>query len=250
MPFDVKQYATELAKAAGVADDKLQVALEVLSNEKVSKGFEEVAMMRSDYSRNMDGITKRNKELDDWYKKQVEVAAANQKVVDDTAAKLKQYEELYGAIDGGQGKPSAVDTSQFVDKKTFEETLAKQGQQYLSIVKTATRCASDYQARFGKALDVDALEKLALDSGLPLQAAYDKFIEPEVKAIENKSVEERLKKAREEGLQEGLSQKTNPTDPGTPAPNGFMANALKSAGASPTLSQSFIDAWSGAAAKK
>ena len=249
MPFDVKQYLSELAKSAGVADDKLQAALEVIGNEKVSKALGDGFLRQEVYSRNMDGLTKKQKELTDWYQQQVALAASNQKVVDETVAKLKSYEETYGTLDGTGRQPS-VDTSQFIDKKTFEEAQAKLGQQFIAVTKTATKCSADYMKRFNEVLDMDELEKFTLNSGLPLAAAYEKFIEPRVSEITNKSFEEKLKLAREEGRQEAMSQKSNPTDTGSPAPNGFMANAMKSAGASSTLSEGFLDAWTKAAAKQ
>ena len=250
MALDVKQYLSELAKTAGVADDKLQAALEVIGNEKVSKAFSDGFMRQDEFSRSMDTLTKKEKELTNWYQEQLRVAQNNEKVVAETAGKLNQYRELYGEIDGGAtpGNRGPVDTSQFISKKEFEEAQQKLGQQFIAVTKTATKCSADYMKRFGEVLDMDALEKFTMDSGLPLHAAYDKFIEGRVKDIESKSWEEKLQKAKDEGRQEGLSQRVNPTNPGSPAPNGFLAN-LKAKAGSTTLREGFVEEFQKAATK-
>lgn len=251
MAIDIKAYMTQLAKEAGVAEDKLQAALEVVSNEKVSKAFSDAMLRQEDYSRNMDALTGEKKKLTQWYQEQLSVAQKNEQIVTDYDAKVKKYQELYGDItDGTPGRSSSVDTSNFIDKKTFEERLNQQGQQAIQITKIATRCATDYYARFQKVLDIDALEKFTLESGLPLQAAYDKFIEPQVNEIKEASFAEKLKKAREEGIEEGRSKVSNPTDPGPSAPNGFMGNLLKKPDGAPNARASFVDAWNGAASKQ
>jgi len=244
MAFDVKQYAQQLAKDAGLPDEQAKVFLEAIGNEKVSKAISDGFLRQDDYSRNMDAIRKKEADLTKYYQDQVAIAAKNQEVVNEYDAQVKKYKELYGELDGTAR--ASVDTSNFIDKKTFEEALNRQGQQSIQITKIATRCATDYYARFQKVLDIDALEKFTLESGLPLQAAYEKFIDPQVKEIENASFAEKLKKAREEGLTEGLSKRDNPTDTGPAAPNGFMGNLLKKPEGAPNPSRSFVEAWNSA----
>ena len=250
MAFDIKQYAAQLAKDAGLPDEQAKVFLEAVGNEKIAKSFSDGFLRQDDYSRNMDSLRKREAEIKTYYEQQVAIAAKNQEVVNEYDAQVKKYKELYGELDGGTGRQPSVDTSNFIDKKTFDERMNQLGQQSIQITKIASRCTADYMKRFGEVLDMDALEKFTLESGLPLQAAYDKFIEPRNKEIENASFAEKLKKAREEGYTEGVSKAANPTDPGSPAPNGFMSNLLKKPDGAPNPRDSFVGAWNQAASKQ
>lgn len=240
--MNVKEYAAQVAKDAGLQDDAAKAFIDSFGNEKLAKAFEDRMLAQSDYSRNMDGLRKKEADMLKNYQDNLAITAKNQEVVNEYDAQVKRYKDIYGELDGTGAKPS-VDTSNFIDKKTFEEALNRQGQQSIQITKIATRCATDYYARFQKVLDIDALEKFTLESGLPLQSAYDKFIEPQVKEIENTLFADKLKKAREEGVTEGLSKRDNPTDTGSPAPNGFMGNLLKKTDGAPNPRNSFVEAW-------
>ena len=250
MPFDVKQYLSQLAKDAGVDDAKLQAALEVVGNEKVSKALSDGFLRQEDYSRNMDGLKTKQTELTNWYNEQLKVAQTNQEIVANANKQLGQYKELYGDLDGTNRSSGTVDTSQFIDKKTLDEKLNTVSNQFLTITEQAVWAAGDYMAKFKEPLPIEDLKKYAIESGLPLKAAYEKFIEPRIKEIDNKTWEEKLRKAKEEGVTEGLSQRVNPTSPGNPEPNGFIANLRKSQkeGAT-TLRQGFAEEWNKAAAQ-
>jgi phosphorylcholine metabolism protein LicD len=245
--MNVREYAAQIAKDAGLQDDTAKAFIESFSNEKVSKAFEERMLARDEFSRQLDSVTAEKKRLNGWYEEQLRVAQNNEKIVNEANARLKQYQETYGDLDGG-AKP-VVDTSQFIDKKTLEDALNKKDQQFIGLLKTVNKCSADYMKRFGDVLDTDALEKFTLESGLPLQAAYEKFIQPKVDEIKTKDFDDKLKKAREEGMQEGISQAKNPTHPGNPEPNGFIANLRTSKQTSSTAREGFVDSWNKATAQ-
>lgn len=239
--MNVKEYAAQVAKDAGLQDDAAKAFIDSFGNEKLAKAFEDRMLAQSDYSRNMDALRKEKADVAKYYQDQVAITTRNQEVVNEYDTQVKRYKEIYGELDG-TGKAS-VDTSNFIDKKTFDETLAKQGQDYLSLLETGMQCAGDYIYRFKEPLDVPKLKQFAIESGLPLKLAYEKFIEPKVKEIDGVLLADKLKKAREEGVTEGLSKRDNPTDTGPAAPNGFMGNLLKKPDGAPNPRNSFVEAW-------
>lgn len=256
MAIDVKKYLQDMAKEAGIADDKLQAALEVFGNEKVSKSFESRMLAQDDYSRNMDAVTKRNTELNRWYEDQVKLAQENDAVVKRSQATVAKYLETYGELpDGTPGAGTAAgrreQVGDWVSKKEYEEALANQGRQALSITKTAMWASADYLKRFNEVLDPDELEKFALSSGLPLKAAYEKYVEPKVQLQQSTSFEEKLKRAKEEGLQEGLSRSGVPVDNHQREPHPFFDRKPldKAPQTDREARDNFVGAWNKAAQK-
>lgn len=252
VPIDLKQYATELAKNAGVPDDQVQAFINVLGNEKVSKELSDRMLAKDDYSRSMDGITAERRKNADWYANQLKIAEQNQKVVDEANARILAYKEIYGELpDDGTPQRRAAN-GQYLSKEDFDkamkEELAKRDGQFIAVTKDAMYCSSDYLKRFNEVLDPTALEEFAVKSGLPLKAAYTEFIKPRVDAATNASWDEKLKAAREEGRIEGSKNKV-PTDT-EPAEASVFSNYLDKkraaeaiTGTSAKPSSSFLDAW-------
>ena len=74
------------------------------------------------------------------------------------------------------------------------------------------KVASRHAAEFHEMLDVDALEKLAIDNNITVEAAYERMIEPRIKEREKVEFEAKLKQAREEGVKEGMSKQNIPDE--------------------------------------
>lgn len=253
MAINVKEYAGQLAKEAGLPEDQAKVFLDVLGNEKVSKAFEERMLAKDDYSRNMDAISSERKKLNEWYGEQVKTAAKNQETVNSATAQVKQYVETYGELPNGVPVPGgnrAIDAAvaNYISKDDHEKAINNLSQQFVGVLKSGLKASSDYQYRFGKPLDVDALEKFAVEHKLPLDMAYEKFISPEVQAKETANVEERVKAAREEGLREGRSLANVPIDAKPKEPHVFFDR--KPADQAPQtdrqIRDNFAAAWVGA----
>lgn len=101
--------------------------------------------------------------------------------------------ELNAANNGGNanGAAGAQDVEQVVAKVLREQFQPRVAQ----TMKSVLRIASEHAAKYGKAVDPDAVEQLALKNGVDIDTAYKMWVEPlEAKAREeemNRQIEER-----------------------------------------------------------
>lgn len=228
MANDVKAYLQKLAQESGLDADAQSALLKAVENEKFAGSLNDSIAMRSDYSRNMDDLKKQRAEFDKnkeewsaWYKKAIADDAARE-------AELQNFRQRFGVInDGSQPAPSAFDQQAF-EKRILEEAdkrIRAAQQVNITITKEATKAASDYYARFGKPLDVDGLEKFAIESNLPLRTAYEQFIAAEVRAKDEAATAERIKREVDEKVKAELSKHNLPTDPVEHEPHVFFDRA-------------------------
>ena len=210
----ITEYWQEIAKTSGLPEDQVKLVEQVLQNEKVSNAF----VPRPEYSRSLNEQTEKYNELvkknADYYQTEAQRAAENQKKVEEALKTAQRYRDLYGEIE--EGKPivssPAFDASKYVPIEEFQKKVNEIGAQSLFVTKEGIKAASDYMFRFKEPLDVDALEKYAIEHKLPINMAYKEFIQPKLEAQQNASFEEKLKRAREEGAQEALSRVKLPID--------------------------------------
>ena len=173
---DMKLYWQELAKKAGLPEEKAKAVLEALGDEAVAKAFNEGFKALPDYSRDLDRVRDETKastaatvkgEYDKWYQETALPAyQANLQGVET----LKKYQATYGPLDDAAANAASNGNRPNPDvltKKEFEEALRSRDQMYVNLTKTATRIATDYYHRFKEPLDVDAVEKLAVEKQLP-----------------------------------------------------------------------------------
>ena len=96
--------------------------------------------------------------------------------------------------------------------KLVEDKLKQRDGAYVGLTKTAVRISSDYMQRFKDILDVDAVEKLALEKGLPLDQAYKEFIAPKEQAALEARHKEDIEKAKAEAIRDYQSRLKLPID--------------------------------------
>jgi hypothetical protein len=240
--MNAKEYWAEYVKTAGLPEDLVKAGDALLSNEKVMNAF----VPRPEFSRTLDAKDKEvqaannarlqyEAEVKDYYKKEAEKAAERQRVFDENMAMTQRYRDLYGELPGDPTHQRqtvttpAFDSSQYISKKEYDESLKRIEGQSLYVIKEGLKASQDYFAKFGKPLDIDALEKFAVEKGLPLNLAYSQMIQPELEAKQSSSFAEQLKRAREEGATEALSRVKSPIDPRPVEPSPFLSNVLKPA---------------------
>ncbi len=235
-----KEYMEGLLKTAGVADDKRQAALAVLEDQDVAKAFEEELvkprLRQDEFSRQMDALAAEKKKNTDWYAQ--ELQKYNQVLAYEEELKAK----LAANPDGNPNPAPMVSTpADVITKKDFEDRLKQQESQYLSLLKGVGDITSDYVTRFGKKPDLDAIERIAVEKGLPLRQAYDVYIDPLVQeqsklATENTIKTETDKRVREELAKRNLPVDTKPREhhvifdraqPATPVPGRPDERALR-----------------------
>lgn len=246
--LDVEKIAAEI----GLSADEKAVLSQSLANEKVSKYLEEATMMRADYSRSQDALAKEKGEMQRWYQtaaEQFSVAEAWFKQQQDT---LTRYREQYGDLDNAGGdrgaRPNgAPPAGEYMSKKDYEAAVSNLQQQTLYVIKEATRAAADYYHRFKEPLDVDALEKYAIEHKLPLAEAYKSYIAPKLSETERTQWEAKVKAAREEGERDALSKAGIPAPAVSSSPHPFFDRKTGDAAASAQPRAGFIEDWNKAA---
>jgi hypothetical protein len=249
MPVDVKQYGEQLlAKSKTITDEQRQAFLTVLQDGEVSKEFSstlENHMLKSDFDREMGRLKKKESDYQTWYEGQVKTAEQNKKAVEEATSTVEAYRSKYGEIDGRPLVNTPVN-GDYISKKDYEDEIARRDKLTIQLVKGAAKITADHLHRFHEPPDLDAIEKIAIDEKLPLESAYQKYIEPKSKALSTADTEARVKAAREEGLKEGLSRSGIPVDTRPKEPHPFF-DSYKTAKAmgdkAPNPLDSFTRGW-------
>lgn len=235
MALDVKQYMTALAKEAGATDEQLQVVLQVVGHEKVSKQLGDDVMRHSDYSREMDKLreqegklARQQKEWETWYNTDA-LPAFNRAQAN--ASRLKQFEETYGSLDGSDDgrRPNGAPTGDFITKKDAETYMRTLEQNMLQVTKKAVGYASKHLHEFGTPMDVEALERIAIERKLNIDQAYEELtrdsrahLTESQKQAADKKRQDDLDAAREEGRREVRTQLRVPIDTAPKTPHPFF----------------------------
>lgn len=260
MALTAETFWSEVAKEAGLPDDKVKALVDSVSDEKLMKALENRVMMRSDYSRGMDKVREGEKRNEDYYKCELTKAAQNKELFDRQQAELQRYQELYGAIgDGGNGNGKAVVDTAVIDglRKDFQGKLDQLSTNAVGVIKDAMWCSGDYLKRFGEVLDPAALEAHAVQTKLPLKLAYEDMIKPRMTELEKSATDKRVKEAYEQGAKDTASKYKLPTPESAPRePHPFFdsyraADKLRKESGAPTgrtLRDNFVSHWQEAAA--
>ena len=244
------EYLNALAQENKLDDATKANLLKVLENEGVANALGEGFLRHDEFSNQMDGFKKSQEEFEgekklqkDWYGGAVTTFEANkarsaelQTTIDERDVQLQAYRDSYGdppnagthGTNGtnGAGNNPPFDTSKFMTVDAHEKALRERDASIISVVKGANRLSMDHYMKFGTQLDMDALEKIAVEKGLPLNAAYSELIAPQVAEQQKTARDEDLKKAKEEGRQEAMRDHNMPTDD-TPSAPHVIHDAMK-----------------------
>ncbi|HZM78493.1 MAG TPA: hypothetical protein VFC19_22430 [Candidatus Limnocylindrales bacterium] len=236
-PEQAREHFTKLAQAAGLDKDQTAAVLQAMENEKfrteVSAGYKR----HDEFSREMDAVRAEKQRLKDWYEKEEMPKYQTYLQAQD---KLRQYQETYGDIVDGQppaaGNNGANGSRGYLTRedmdKYVEEKLKQRDGAYVGLTKTAVKISSDYARRFQDVLDVDAVEKIAIDKGLPLEQAYKEYVAPkEAAAMEAKHKAE-IEAAKAEAVRDYQSRLNLPADPRPREAHPFFDRKTPTAGSS------------------
>lgn len=216
MPVDAKQYVTELAQKAGLDQSTTDAILKAAENPNFAKELSDSVMRQSEFSRSMDTLKSQEAAL-------LDNQAKWKKWHDDNLGYVKELETKAGLPNKGAGNGEHTGLSMEDVAKQIKEATDRAVSINVNITKQASRVVDDYRARFGKPLDLDALEKLALEKNLTISAAYDEMIKPEADAKQKEAHEKELKEAGEKAVAEYASKHNLPTDTGPAEPAPFFA---------------------------
>lgn len=206
----ITDYLEQLAQTKGLsADDKAALLKIVGGNADFAKGLEEGTMLRSDYSRAQDALKKQKDETTAYY---------NQLLTWKGEQDAAYAAALAGSNGNGNGNGGFVN-GEYISKKDFEEFQKKQAEaaaqreaNFITISKKVGRLASRHAAKFGEELDTDALEKVVVEQKVDLDRAYDLMVADRLKAQQDASFAERIKREREEAVREFASTRNLPVD--------------------------------------
>jgi len=216
---NLTEYWQEIAKKSGLSEDQIKSVSDALGQEPVSKAFSQAFMTVSDHHSSFDKAKREwetekqrwnteKQQYDTWYR---ETALPEYERFTKSQEALKQYKDLYGELDGGN-RQVATPTGDVLTRKEFEEELKRRDQAYVGLTKAASRATLDYYNRFKEPLDLDELEKFAVERSLPLDQAYNAYIQPKVDAANRAEWEVKLKTAREEGYRDAISKARIPVE--------------------------------------
>jgi hypothetical protein len=220
MAVDAKTFLTELAQQAGLDATVRDSVLKALDNPNFAKGIQDGVTRQAEFSRAMDQVRTDANTLAENRKKWQEWHDTNVNYVKDLETKT--------GVDPTRRVATVTPTDSVTLTRTeldkaLETERNKTTAIGVNITKAAVRVMDDHRARFGEALDLDALEKLALEKNLTIDGAYKELIAPKVKLQD----EAAQKKAIDDGIKAGVSAELSkrnlpidsaPADAGEPSP--------------------------------
>lgn len=257
---DLKAYAQELFEKAGLAD-KAKSFIDSLGDESVQKVLRDGFVATPQHHSTVDRIkseiqaeaARAKAEADqvrEWYNRDAKPAFDRATQMQNT---LAQYESIYGPIQNAQDARQAAQVTGINEdavRKMLADELGKRDQAYVGLTKAVSKATSDYVTRFKEPLDVDAVEKIALERGLSFDTAYKEFITPKLEAQRSAEVEAQLKAAREEGYRDAMSKHKIPVESAPREQHPFFDRKEVSAEVSERQQenmskQAFLEAWNG-----
>lgn len=244
------EYLNTLAQENKLDDATKANLLKVFENAALAEALGGDVLRHADFSRNSDELRKEKdefagekKEWKGWYGGAVQDFEASkaakadlQTKLDASDAQLKTYRDSYGDPPGagaqgnngnnGAGNNPPFDTSKFMTREDHEKALRQVEANSIGVIKSVGKLTAEHILRFKAAPDFDALEKIAVETGLPINDAYQKLIAPQVAEQAKTAQDEALKKAKEEGRQEAMRDHKIPTDD-TPSAPHIIFDAVK-----------------------
>lgn len=218
MAVNTVEYLRELAQGGDITADNLTTVLKVLEgNPKFAEKLGQSVARQAEFSRSMDTLRTQQAEIETTARAQKEWWDKTKPAVDAAVARSAEYERRFGKIDGTPSDPGnkgAGLTKEEVEKMLKEST--ETGMRFTANVsKQMGYILQDYAGKFpGKALDLEAIEKSALEKGLTIRQAYDEHIRPDVEAKAKTDHDAELTKAREDGAREFATKHNIPADTG------------------------------------
>ena len=103
-------------------------------------------------------------------------------------------------------------------KEQLDQELRKRDELAIRFADVLTDLKMEHKDRFKERLDTQSLTQYAMQRGLPIDAAYRELVAPQVEKQREAELEDRIKRAREEGEREALSRHNLPmvADPTRP----------------------------------
>lgn len=203
--MNAKEYLAQLAQAAELTQEERDAILKVADKEKFAKGLEEGVLMRSDYSRNMDALkAEKAKAEAEWGKATNYYAQLLEYKANLDAGVLAAQPGVQPGVQPVQ--PGIQPNGDFISKKDFDAMKQQMEGSYINLLKAGLSLVDRHRMEFPtEPLDLNALEKTAVEKKISLDQAYGEWAGPKRAEKSKLDLEARLKQAKEEGAREFAS---------------------------------------------
>lgn len=194
---------------------------EILKDDKVAGKLKEGVLARAEFSSQMDALKAEKEQfsnevaeaktkINEWQKWYGDATAEYAAAVNE----VKRYREEFGDLENGR-KPKGMSQEEF--EQRLQSEFKTRETAYLKFMDDLSDLKLEHKDRFKERLDTNEVYKIAGEKNLPLDVAYKVYIADREDALRTADVEERIKKAREEGAQEALRTHNLPTVPSSSA---------------------------------
>lgn len=225
-----KEYLESLAQEHKLSGDEKGVLLKVLENEKIAEDMGLSFLRHDEFSRSMDGLKKdqeafgkTKEEWKGWYADFLAAKKADgDKFADYDQLKADNvaYQKEYGNLDGASKEtPPVIDASKFVSQEQLNKALATRDGYTTTVIKKAVGLGINHLQEFGKPLNMDALEKAAVEGNVSLDEAYNQLVAPARAEVSKAAGEKAVTEAYEKGRQDTMTEHKLPTDDKPSAPH-------------------------------
>ncbi len=240
--MNATEYFAQMCKEAGLDDESTSALAKLANNEKLSPKLAAlVKTATEDYPAQLGRVRAAEEKVskyDAWYPTAKQAADA-------ALQRTAEVEAELARVRSG-GMPPEFDPSKYVSKEDLMKFNTDMAGRFAGVIKDATSIAARHASKFGEEPDLNAIEKIAAEQNLPLQAAYDRWIEPRVEAKRKEDFDTKLKQAREEGARDALSRHKLPVD-ATPQETAPMFMQRPKEGAAPVdIDSELLSAWNSA----
>ncbi len=216
-----EQYFSRVLAEAGLDDAVRTATLAALTNPKVATPLTELIRRGTDDFNSMkgrvDAFQSKEAEYKTWYDN------ANGEYVKAIQARDAALAALNGTVVPVQNGNGVTNYTSTVTKEDLVRMLAEQQNRTAAVVKTGLRLASRHAVQFKEELDVDALEKIALEKNLPLDIAYEQYVKPRVEAQAAEKVKLDTEAAVKKAVDDYASKHHLPADE-VPTMQSFLHN--------------------------
>lgn len=211
---DFNQYVVDAMREEGISDAEISTALgKIASNEKLSRRLGSVIKTATeDYTAQLGrerAANERAQKWEDWGK---QAGPIHQNLQTEYQKALTELEQLRNG-----GRPPDFDPTKYMTKADMAATLDPLAARISAVVKETTALGSKHALDFKEVLDLDAVDRIAKEKGLPISAAYQEYIAPRKleQEVENRKKWEADKTAE---IERDLRSRLNvPADAGMPS---------------------------------
>lgn len=218
-----KEYFTALAQEHSLSDDETGALLKVLENDKIAEDIGLGTLRHDEFSRSMDGLKKDQDEFgkskDEWKDWHVtalaSVKANDEKYADYDQVKTENqsYHNEYGDLVGvKRAEEPPFDASKFISPAQLAKEFEIRDKYTVEVIKQTNQLSTQHIQEFGKPLDMDNLEKVAVEGNVSLGEAYNRIVAPARVEVAKADGEKAKNEAYQKGVQDTMSKHKLPTD--------------------------------------